>query len=82
MNYTTKSAKGVEACLIYCGDGQYRIRIYDKDFKFKDYDICHSDLSIKIDDEDAYLYEYEDNKMFIDHSPETLGINSKGNLNV
>lgn len=70
-----ESANGRTACLIYCGDGEYRIRIYDK-IKlgmFNDYDIKHSDLFFNINDEDAFLYEDGDEK-WIDHSPSTLGI--------
>lgn len=69
------SANGKNACLIYCGDGNYRIRIYHKSDKsdFKDYEIAHSDLWFKIKDEDAFLYEDDDGKMWIDHSPATLG---------
>ena len=71
-----ESANGKEGCLIYCGDCKYRIRFYD-DMKmgmFKDYDIAHCDLFFTVNDEDAYLYEHEDGKMYLDHSPETLGI--------
>ena len=71
-----ESANGRVGCLIYCGDGQYRIRIYDpvKLSMFKDYDIAHCDLFFEINDEDAYIYETDDGKMYIDHSPSTLGI--------
>jgi hypothetical protein len=73
-----ESANGREACLIYCGDDQYRIRIYDKHKlgMFKDYDIRHFDLFFEIKDEDAYLYE-EGDQQWIDHSPETLGIENE-----
>jgi hypothetical protein len=68
-----KTANGLRACLIYCGDGQYRVRIYDeRGYEFKDYDIKHCDLFFEINDEDAYLYELGD-KCWIDHSPQTLG---------
>jgi len=79
---TTKliSAKGLTGYLIYCGDGQFRIRIYDQQnyaiervATFKDYDIKHSDLFFEISDDDAYLYENGD-KCWIDHGPDTLGI--------
>lgn len=69
-----KSANGLTGCLIYCGDNQYCIRIYDEHNPnmFKDYDIRHWDLFFRIDDEDAYLYEDGD-KCWLDNSPETLG---------
>jgi uncharacterized protein YneR len=66
------SANGKSACLIYCADNQYRIRVYNKDHSFKDYDILHNDLSFVIDDADAYFYEDGQN-MYIDYSPQTLG---------
>lgn len=66
-----ESANGRTACLIYCGDGQYKIRV-NKSGTFKDYDIRHSDLFFEIQDEDAYLYE-QDDKLWLDHSPQTLG---------
>lgn len=68
-------ANGRVGCLIYCADGQYRVRIYDehKLSMFKDYDIKHCDLFFTITDEDAHLYEDGD-RCWIDHSPETLGI--------
>ncbi len=74
-----KAANSLTGCLIYCGDGQYRVRIYDehKLSMFKDYDIRHCDLFFEINDEDAYLYEDEQGKCWIDHSPQTLGKEEK-----
>ena len=76
-----ESANGREACLIYCGDDQYRIRIYDKHKlgMFKDYDIRHFDLFFEIKYEDAYLYE-DGNRLWIDHSLETLGIKNETSM--
>jgi hypothetical protein len=47
-------------------------RVYDADHNFVDYDIRHSDLTVVIDDADAYFYrdEYTD---VLDHAPATLG---------
>jgi hypothetical protein len=47
-------------------------RVYDAVHNFVDYNIHHSDLTVVIDDEDAYFYrdEYSD---VLDHAPETLG---------
>ena len=69
-----ESANGRTACLIYCGDQKYRIRIYDEhnSSMFKDYDIRHFDLFFTIDDEDAYLYE-DGERLWLDNSSNTLG---------
>lgn len=72
-----KSANGLACCLIYCGDGQYRIRAYGehKLGMFEDYDILISDLFFSINDEDAHVYVDEvTGRKFIDHNPETLGL--------
>lgn len=71
-----QSANGRSGCLIYCGDNQYRIRIYDehKLGMFEDYDIRISDLFFTINDEDAHLWVDEvTGRMIIDHHPQTLG---------
>lgn len=70
-----KSAKNVEGHLIYCADDVYRFRVYSG-ADFIDYDISHSDLLIKIIDEDAAFY---DNR-YLEHSPETLGIDAQQEL--
>ena len=69
----TKSATGVEGCLIRGHDGIYYFRVYDADHNFVDYDVMHSDLSITITDPDAFFYrdEYSDR---LDHAPATLGL--------
>ena len=69
----TKSADGVEGCLIRGHDGIYYFRVYDADHNFRDYDLMHSDLSITITDPDAFFYtdEYNDR---LDHAPATLGL--------
>jgi hypothetical protein len=68
----TKSATGVEGCLIRGHDGTYYFRVYDADHNFRDYDLMHSDLSITITDPDAYFYR-GDGRDCLDHSPATLG---------
>lgn len=65
-------ANGTRGTLIRLYDGKYVFRVY-KDDDFTDYDILHYDLSIVIDDEDAYFYR-GDSWTYLDHSPETLGI--------
>ena len=76
-----ESANGRTACLIYCGPGQYKIRVCDphKLDTFKDYDLRHSDLFFEIRDEDAYLYE-QDDRLWLDHSPQTLGIDDETSM--
>jgi hypothetical protein len=68
------SANGVKGCLLnpYHNKGKWTFRVYHDDI-FTDYDLCHSDLFVTIDDADAYFYEDECGKAALDHSPETLG---------
>jgi hypothetical protein len=66
-------AKGLEGQLIYTGAGHYVFRVYDENYDFTDYAMCHADLSITITDNDAALYR-DDNGDRLDHSPATLGI--------
>ncbi len=69
-----ENANGAEGCLIYSHITQkFFFRVYDNG-SFKDYDIDHSDLFVRIDDKDACFYEREDGHMTLDHSPETLGL--------
>ena len=73
-----KSANKLKGCLIYIhGANKFVFRVYRKNKTFEDYDILHNDLSIVIDDPDAYLYKYP-NRLILDHSPATLGIDIKG----
>lgn len=68
-----KSADGVEGCLIRSFDGRYYFRVYDAEHNFVDYELRHSDLSVTINDPDAFFYrdEFIDR---LDHAPATLGI--------
>ena len=50
--------------------------MYDADHNFRDYDLVHSDLTVTIDDADAFFYEDEFNDR-LDHAPATLGIKEK-----
>jgi hypothetical protein len=69
-----ESADGREGYLIWCGGDRYVFRIYkEAPDDFTDYDIHHTDMRIRIIDEDAYFYS-DDQGDSIDHSPETLGI--------
>jgi hypothetical protein len=67
------SANGREGYLIWCGGDRYVFRIYDIYHNFVDYDLCHSDMRIKIVDTDAHFY-VDGKHARVDHSPETLGI--------
>lgn len=67
---TRVSANQTKCYLIYTGE-DYLIRVYGKDYTFKDYSILHSDLGFVIDDEDAFLFEDGD-KLWIDHAPHDL----------
>ena len=69
----TKSANGVEGCLIRGHDGTYWFRVYDADHNFVDYDMTHSDLCVTITDPDAFFYSDEYSSR-LDHAPATLGI--------
>ena len=68
-----KSANGTSGVLLPIGR-TWVFRVYHDDGEFTDYDIFHSDLSITINDGDAYFYEREDGESYLDHSPQTLGI--------
>jgi hypothetical protein len=70
-----KSANGVTGQLITSFDGTVYFRVYDADHNFKDYDLVHSDLTMTIDDVDAFFYEDEFNSL-LDHAPATLGKNN------
>lgn len=79
LNTTKKveitSATGVEGHLLYRHvDDTYLFRVYDKDYKFIDYDIKHCDLLVKIIDEDATFYKVNNDTFMLDHNPETLGL--------
>lgn len=69
----SRTANGEVGYLIWCGGDRYVFRIYDAKHNFKDYDILHTDMRIKIIDADAHFYEGP-GIMELDHSPATLGI--------
>ena len=69
-----ESADGREGYLIWCGGDRYVFRIYTETHEFTDYDICHTDMRVKIMDSDAFFYTDEKGAR-VDHSPDTLGIN-------
>lgn len=67
-----KSANGATGYLIRTGDTVV-FRVYDKNHNFVDYDILHYDMRVQIQEDDAVFYESDD-RAWIDHSLETLGI--------
>jgi len=70
-----ESADGQEGCLIWCGGNRYVFRVYTAaPDKFVDYDICHTDMRVKIIDSDAFFYT-DGAEARVDHAPATLGIN-------
>lgn len=72
MTNNITSADGVEVQLIWSpATNSYFARKYEVDGSFKDYDLLHYDLTIKIIDRDACFYE---DRMTLDHSPQTLGL--------
>jgi hypothetical protein len=48
-------------------------RVYGKDFEFKDYEILHSDLRVRILDHDADFVEVN-GELYLDHNESTLGL--------
>jgi hypothetical protein len=57
-------------------DGVVVFRVYDADHNFVDYVLDHSDLTVTIDDEDAYFYRDKQGDK-LDHAPKTLGLTQK-----
>ena len=73
-NVRIESADGREGYLIWCGGDRYVFRIYKvAPEEFVDYDLRHTDMRVRITDEDAFFYS-DDKGDCIDHSPATLGI--------
>jgi hypothetical protein len=66
------SANGISGVLLPIG-GSMVFRVYEPNGEFTDYDIYHSDLTVTINDEDAYFYIGKDGVPYLDHSPATLG---------
>jgi hypothetical protein len=73
-NVKIESADGREGYLIWCGGDHYVFRIYTAaPDEFVDYDICHTDMRVKIIDSDAFFYT-DGEEARVDHAPATLGI--------
>ena len=69
----SRTANGEVGYLIWCGGDRFVFRQYDSQYNFKDYDIRHTDMRIKIIDADAHFYEGP-GVQELDHSPDPLGI--------
>lgn len=70
---TVTSANGVSGMLLRGFNGTFVFRVYGADGEFVDYEIHHADLSVTINDADAFFYR-NGTRDKIDHSPTTLGI--------
>ena len=70
------SANGITGILLPIG-GSMVFRINKENGDFTDYDIYHSDLSVTINDEDAYFYTNQAGEPYLDHSLATLGKEAK-----
>jgi hypothetical protein len=70
-----ESANGKKGFLLnpYHKDGKWVFRVYDGKGGFVDYDLCHSDLFVAIEDADAFFYDDGNGNTILDHSPATLG---------
>jgi len=66
-----RSAKDINGTLIRSFDGVYYFRIYHGPEQFEDYELTHTDLSVTITDDDAFLYADQLGQR-LDHSPQTL----------
>jgi hypothetical protein len=66
-------ANGITGVLLnpYHQDGRWVFRVYSADGTFTEYDLCHSDLCVTINDADAFFYE-SSNSNRLDHSPDVI----------
>ena len=69
------NANGVAGMLLnpYHNEGKWTFRVTNDNGTFTDYDLCHSDLCVTINDADAVFYKDPNGPNRLDHSPETLG---------
>lgn len=66
-------AKGIHGMLMASGAGDgYFLRVRHGT-EFRDYRLLHSDLAVRIVDNDAFFYRVGDD-LWLDHAPETLGL--------
>jgi hypothetical protein len=74
---TVHPANGVEGCLCATVGQGYFLRVKDDRAPegFVDYHLRHSDLQVRIIDEDAAFYDFGPNlDPLLDHAPATLGL--------
>ena len=74
---TVRFANGIEGCLCVTLDRGYFLRVKDARHPegFVDYHLRHSDLQVRIIDEDAAFYEFgQEVDPLLDHAPDTLGL--------
>lgn len=76
-----RPANGTKGVLLI-EDNEIYFRVYQKDHSFTDYKIGHSDLSVVIEDSDAFFYEEDSENPILDHAPQTLGIKHKTNSKI
>ena len=66
-------AKGIHGTLLFSGAGDgYFLRVRHG-AEFWDYPLAHSDMEVRIVDNDAFFYRVGDD-LWLDHAPETLGL--------
>jgi len=75
MRKKPTSANGVTGCLLpgFRADSAGVFRVYHDKGEFTDYYLYHSDLTVTINDPDAYFYTTDSGETYLDHSPATLG---------
>ena len=78
MSRKTSLARGTRGFLLRSIDNigglRYVFCVYGVDHSFRDYELIHSDLEVKIVDEEATFYDAENGRDGrLDHSPRTLG---------
>jgi hypothetical protein len=66
-------AGGVNGVLIRSGSA-FLFRVYRNDGTFKDYEICHDDLSVTIDSDELASFYSDGEHHILDHSPEVFGL--------
>jgi len=78
MKFFAKAAGSKGIIIRSAFDESLYFRVYHKDGKFDDFPICVHELQVEITDEDACFYETDTGELFIDYSPQTLGITNDG----
>jgi len=66
-------AKGVHGILLFSGVGDGYVLRVRHGAEFRDYRLAHSDMEVRIVDNEAFFYRAGDD-FWLDHAPETLGL--------